>query len=123
MDKKEHINTISGILDDFEKGKELTIRGIRFVLTCPMFPEQYEAFDNKNKRVAYVNLRYGYLTCDYCPNVFRKTLYSEFTISGGTFYNAKERCFHLKKIAKCIKREIMLEKIISLFKEIKATII
>lgn len=45
--------------DKPDYGDEFVINGIRLVLTCWACPEQYDAFDERGRRVGYLRLRHG----------------------------------------------------------------
>ena len=77
----------------------MNIKGLNFVCTCSICPEQYEVFDCSGM-VGYVRLRWGELTCDY-PDIDGETVYhanigNEWT---GYFLTDDERMEHLQNIA------------------------
>lgn len=85
----------------------MKIKGLNFICTCSICPEQYEVFDSNGKMVGYVRLRWGYLRCDY-PDVGGETIYSanigdEWT---GCFILESERTEHLRNIADKIHEKL-----------------
>jgi hypothetical protein len=94
----------------------LLVRGLKFVLTCRMCPEQYDVFDKNNVKIGYVHLRHGHLRCDY-PDVGEKTIYShDMGDDAVAFKDNNEQYLYLNKIAKRIKREILNNQIMASFK-------
>jgi hypothetical protein len=85
--------------------RELTINGLRFVMTCFACPEQYDVFDRSGKQVGYVRLRHGELRCDY-PDCGSELIYEADPVGDGCFDSDEERDYHLEKIALCIKNKI-----------------
>lgn len=75
-----------------------------FRQTCAACPEQYDVFDETGKQVAYIRLRWGGLTAS-CPDVGCSIVYSADIGDGmtGCFTSAKERAYHLRKIAERIE--------------------
>jgi hypothetical protein len=84
---------------------ELTISGLRFVMTCIACPEQYDVFDPAGKQVGYVRLRHGELRCDY-PRCGGETIYEVEPAGDGCFDSDEERNYHLEKIVRCIKKKM-----------------
>ena len=77
----------------------MNIKGLNFVCTCSICPEQYDVFDCSGK-VGYVRLRWGILTCNY-PDVDGETIYHA-NIGDewrGCFATEEERIEHLQNIA------------------------
>jgi hypothetical protein len=99
------------------------IEGLRFVLKnkdCEDRPNQYYVFDKNGKQVAYIRMP-SITICCYYPEDNKKNIYAVWCHNSGIKYGdeheeeliEKWRCFHLKKIAKRIKREIIWQKILS----------
>ncbi len=93
----------------------MKIKGLSFICTCSICPEQYEVFDSNGKMVGYVRLRWGELRCDY-PDVGGETIYhtnigNEWT---GWFLTDDERMELLQNIA-----DKILEKLEGCTKEIE----
>ena len=80
------------------------INGLEFRMTCIACPEQYDVFDEEGIQVAYIRLRYGYLSVDI-PDCDGETIYThEFDDKWkGVFDNEEERFNYLYDIAKIIK--------------------
>ena len=72
---------------------------LTFKLTCKACPEQYDVFDEEDRQVAYVRLRFGVLRVDI-PNVGDINIYKkEFEdLLKGCFYSEKEKNKYLKLI-------------------------
>lgn len=90
----------------------MTIKGLKFLLTCYMCPEQYDVLDENGCIVGYVRLRHGYLSCDF-PHCGGFTIYGadiggEYT---GRFENVTQRMYHLNVIADRILEIIKGERI------------
>lgn len=87
-------------------GKEINIKGLRFVLTCGSCPEQYDVYRG-NRQVGYVRLRHSVIRADYptCAGetVFRSPYGNSDT---GMFLNDEDRMEYLEKIAVIIKDRI-----------------
>lgn len=84
----------------------MKIKGLDFVKTCSVCPEQYDVFNGKGKQVGYVRLRWGELTCEY-PDVGGEYIYTTAIGDGytGEFENQEQREHHLNAIAdKIIKK-------------------
>ena len=87
------------------------MKKIIFEKTCDEFPEQYTVYLNDkevdDKEIAYVRLRYGYLTV-CVPNVDGKLIYKHNFRRKykGNFDNYKERRKYLKIIKNKICKEI-----------------
>jgi len=100
--------------------EERIIKGLLFKLTCPFCPEQYDVFRVEdydtskeyetlvyNKAVAYVRLRWGYLTVEV-PTVGGKRIYTHFFEDSykGCFDDKKEREKFLNIIADKILEDL-----------------
>lgn len=59
------------------KGKNMIIRGLNFIETCSVCPEQYYVKDEQGNMIGYIRLRYGELTCEY-PDVGGELIYSQY---------------------------------------------
>lgn len=73
---------------------------LEFIKTCGACPEQYDVFDENDNQVAYIRLRWGYLSVEYDG----KEIYSH-TFSDdmkGSFDNEEERQKYLSIIRKKI---------------------
>jgi tetratricopeptide (TPR) repeat protein len=92
----------------YTKVAERFIRGLKFVLTASVCPEQYDVFDKNNKQVGYVWLRWGGLECDY-PECGEETIYTSHSAGSVEFDDDYKRYYHLNKIAQCIKIKIGLD--------------
>ena len=71
-------------------------------------PEQYNVFNYKGEKVAYLRLRHGCFRAD-CPNESgeMETIWWTYDCRGdGSFYS-DERLYFLKKAVKEIKKHIM----------------
>ncbi|MGE4300852.1 MAG: hypothetical protein AB7F40_04525 [Victivallaceae bacterium] len=94
--------------------KSYTFYGLKFIMTCPMCPEQYDVVDSSGTQVGYVRLRHGWLSCSVpdCGDkliymhIFNKSLYAQWK---GCFDDEKETVKYLKRIAGKIKKEIEKE--------------
>ena len=74
-------------------------RNYRFVQTCSACPEQYDVFDENNKQVAYIRLRWGCLYAE-CPDIGGTEIYSAgIGNDAGCFRTETERKIHLRRIA------------------------
>ena len=82
--------------DDYVE-KPFLLNGLKFVMTCPACPEQYEVF-NGAVQVGYVRLRHGFLRCDY-PDHGGETVYEASPDGDGCFNSEKERLTHLTHIS------------------------
>lgn len=78
----------------------MKIKGLNFVCTCSICPEQYDVYDYKGEHVGYVRLRWGELRCDY-PDVLEETIYHASIGDGftGEFENEGQRMEYLNEIA------------------------
>lgn len=78
----------------------MEIKGLCFYKTCWACPEQYDVYDDKEKIVGYVRLRWGRLTCEY-PDVGGELIYDADIGDSwcGEFDNDEQRQFHLMAIA------------------------
>ena len=83
----------------------IEIKGLSFVLTCAVCPEQYDVYTNKDEMVGYVRLRHGYLCAEY-PDVGGRVVYSADTEGDGCFANKEERMYHLNNIADALLKTI-----------------
>lgn len=83
------------------------IKGLNFKCTCDACPEQYDVFDNNEKIVGYVRLRWGSLTCEY-PDVGGIDIYYADIGDGftGSFKDNHQRIEHLNNIADAILKKI-----------------
>lgn len=48
--------------------RDQVIQGLTFKLTCEAFPEQYDVFDERGQKVAYVRLRHSQLQLSNAEN-------------------------------------------------------
>ena len=91
--------------------KNRSFYGLRFVMTCPMCPEQYDVVDSGGTQVGYVRLRHGWLSCSVpsfrgkliYKHIFNTSLYDQWK---GCFADENETVKYLKRIAGKIKKEI-----------------
>ena len=66
-------------------------------------PEEYYVFDEDGKQVAYVHLRYGYLTAK-CPDVGGVPIYcADLLDASGGFGSAERRIHYLCEVAQWIR--------------------
>lgn len=88
----------------------MIIDNLRFEQTCFACPEQYNVFDENNKQVGYVRLRWGNLYCDY-PHHNGETIYEHSFNDGylGIFESEEDREHHLTNIAKEINKKLCLQ--------------
>lgn len=89
---------------DVDPPREVTIDGIRLVMTCRACPEQYDAFDENGTKVGYLRTRWGeYIVCcpDHCGEVVHKDDIDDF----GEF-DPDKRSFYLNQAVKAIKNWI-----------------
>lgn len=76
---------------------------LHFELTCQACPEQYDVFDEHDKIVAYVRLRWGHLRI-YCPDVGGTLIYEQsFDDEYKGIFNDEEREFYFPEIHKAIE--------------------
>ena len=89
----------------------MIIKGLKFVQTCSMCPEQYEVYDSANRLVGYIRLRWGSLTCEY-PDVGGELVYMTCFDDDmrGFFVNEKERAYHLNEIADRLNKKLKRRK-------------
>lgn len=73
---------------------------IELVCTCNSCPEQYDAIDAGENRIAYLRLRYGHFTVE-CPDAGGRLIYQSETISEGVFIDS-EREHYLNAAKKAI---------------------
>ena len=78
----------------------MKIKGLDFILTCEISPEQYDIKDIYGNQVGYVRLRWGTLTCEY-PDCGGTLVYSVDLDddADGCFATQTQRDFHLNCIA------------------------
>lgn len=90
--------------------QEIHIKGLRFVLTCPYCPEQYDVYHG-HRQVGYVRLRHSRLRVDY-PTCAGETVFQcpYGNSDTGMFLNDEDRMEYLEKIAVIIKDRIKNEK-------------
>jgi hypothetical protein len=82
---------------------EIELSGIKLVLTCSGFPEQYDAYARDGKLVAYLRMRHGsfYVTC---PHLGGECVYSADLEHEGGIFTDSERALHLSEAAESIRR-------------------
>lgn len=68
---------------------------IRLELTCPAFPEQYDAYAPQEHLVGYLRLRHGLFTVE-APDEGGQTVYRATPRGEGAFTDA-ERPFYLRR--------------------------
>jgi hypothetical protein len=85
----------------------MEIGNYNFVKTCSCSPEQYDVFDKDGNQVAYVRLRWGYLSAEY-PDVGGVDIYNVGIGDGfaGCFESDEQRNYHLSRIATEIDKYI-----------------
>jgi len=78
----------------------MKIKGLKFICTCSICPEQYDVFADDGKMVGYVRLRFGSLTCNY-PDVGGECIYQASIGSewAGCFGTTEQQMEHLSNIA------------------------
>jgi len=83
----------------------LKVKGLKFVQTCEISPEQYNVLDSHDNQVGYVRLRWGELRCDI-PDCGGKTIFANQFDDDlkGCFDSDAERNYFLGKIADEINR-------------------
>ena len=96
--------------------EEPIYEGLKYVLTCSAYPEQYDVLKDE-KLVGYVRLRHGLLRCclqwktndrvgfDFGPDLFSHQLKCE----RGDFKNAKQRNKWLRRTAIAINAGLVVE--------------
>ncbi len=85
---------------------------LRTVMTCPIYPEQYDVYD-QDCRVGFIHLRFGFLSALYVPDTYAHSeeVYSyDFDDDWkGEFKDEKERKHYinlcLKKIEKHLRND------------------
>jgi hypothetical protein len=83
-------------------GEEMTIDGIKLVLTCGACPEQYDAFDvETGQQVGYLRLRHGGFRVDV-PDCGGRTVYAAEPKGDGIF-DDDEREHYLREAVAAIK--------------------
>jgi hypothetical protein len=85
---------------------EVEIDGLRLVLTCSAYPEQYDVFKG-DQQVAYLRLR-GRLTVEM-PDVGGDLVYSATPAGGGMFFDLERRHF-LTKAVRAINERLKASK-------------
>ena len=70
---------------------------IKLVRTCGACPEQYDAFDETGKQVAYLRLRHGNFTVD-CPNALDERIYFAHPKGDGEFFDDEREMFLMDAI-------------------------
>lgn len=85
----------------------MEIKGLNFVCTCRICPEQYDVYDSDGRQVGYVRLRWGALNCEY-PNVFGECIYHASVGDGftGCFEDEEQRMMYLSDIADRIREKL-----------------
>lgn len=81
----------------------MNVNDLEFIMTCGACPEQYDVFYDK-KQVAYIRLRWGYLTVS-CPDYGGTCIYESNAGANswsGCFEDDIERMKHMKKIRQAI---------------------
>lgn len=78
------------------------VDGLKFVMTCDICPEQYDAYKD-NEKVGYVRLRWWELTCE-CPDVDGELVYDEWHDGFWCFESEEDRMKHLREIAQAINQ-------------------
>lgn len=84
--------------------EEIHINGVKLVLTCHAFPEQYDAFNGRGQEVGYLRLRGGNFTARW-PNVMGGIVYQhrfEDPVKG-QFDDHDERLIHLTEAVNALK--------------------
>lgn len=87
-----------------ERVSERIIEGLRFVMTSPSYPEQYDVFFG-DRQVGYVRLRWGFLAADV-PEAGGETIFEsedEDEIGYGEFATAELRAIWLTRAAQAIR--------------------
>lgn len=83
---------------------------LRFELTCGACPEQYDVYDEDNKQVAYIRLRWGNLRVDYPDYMGTTIYYHEFEDPWiGCFDSEEQRDKYLTEIEAVILKKIATE--------------
>jgi hypothetical protein len=77
---------------------------IKLERTCYACPEQYDAYDEKGKRVGYLRLRHGTFRVD-CPDCGEQEVYVAHPKGDGIFYD-EERNYYLSCAVDAIERWI-----------------
>lgn len=90
----------------------MIIKGLNFLLTCSVCPEQYDVGNEKGDIVGYVRLRHGELTCSY-PYVGGETIYLHYFDDNwmGRFDDDEQRMMYLNIIAEKIINKVKNETI------------
>lgn len=81
----------------------IKIDGIELVRTCYACPEQYDAFDESNRKVGYLRLRHGTFYAE-CPDVGGEEVYCTQAMNGDGIFDADERMPFLKKAVNAINQ-------------------
>jgi len=84
----------------------MIIENLKFEVTSPGCPEQYDVFKN-NKQIAYIRLRWGHLIVEH-PDVNGELIYEHCFDSDekGGFDGEDERSMFLELIANKINRRL-----------------
>lgn len=77
---------------------------IRLVMTCPEFPEQYEAFIG-DKQVGYLRMRHGVFRVDF-PDCGGETIYETDLVRGEGCFDDDERELFLDIARRAIIRRL-----------------
>ncbi len=80
---------------------EQIVDGLKFVMTCSEFPEQYDVFDGDNQ-VGYVRMRYGNFSVS-CPDAGDCLVVNRGMLGYGAFED-DERELCLKEAASAIRK-------------------
>jgi hypothetical protein len=81
-----------------------TYNGIKLILTCGGYPEQYDALDANGKKVGYLRLRHGEFTVEV-PGCGDKLVF-EGSPEGGGIFEDHERNEFLKKAIDAILHDL-----------------
>lgn len=95
--------------------ESIKINGLTFVQSHESYPERFDVRDADFKRVAYVELKYGYLTCRM-NDAKNDLIYEEElddTMRQNSFDNDEQRMFCLNRIAETIIEVIEEKRIAS----------
>jgi hypothetical protein len=84
------------------KESETMIDGLRFVLTCDAFPEQYDVFDG-DVQVGYVRVRHGNFSVS-CPDIGDGPYVIDRGVDGYGDFTDEERGHGLTEAAAAIRQ-------------------
>lgn len=79
---------------------------INLMLTCSAYPEQYDAFLNK-ELVGYLRMRHGSFSVE-CPDIGGDCVYKAFPKCDGSFDD--ERDYHLRFAVKAIEDWLIIRR-------------